>query len=566
MRVIFFGFLSPMTIFPLWLVSAMNGQPIVSKSPLSAAALKGPFRLGSLGPITPQTAVCMAICGLLSACAAPIDLGKDVSAESSKPNAFLEKTLSKDSTPSRAYTANELAPKTQESPAFGGESQSFAWGQTVPEKWWTLFGSDQLNALVSLALEKNPSLASANASLAQAQANYLASYGTLALPNVNTQVSTARERVSQSTSNVPGGSLFNLYNASINVSYTVDLFGANQATLEGQKALIDLQNYQWRAAQLSVTGNILTAAIKEASIKAQIEETQEILRLQEQQLEIMRRQQRLGAIALSPILAQEGLIAQTRASLPVLEKSWELVKSQIAVLSGVLPNEREYPSIRIKDLRLPTQLPTSLPSQLIAHRPDILASQASLNQAVANLGLAKANLYPQINLNGNLGSVATQSNNLFSTPFSFWTLGAGLTAPLFNGGALNAKVSAAKANYEGAYYQYKSTVLNAFENVNDALNAVNFDSQSLKLVSQSEQIAKKSLELSQSQYQLGAITFMALLDAQRTYAQARLNLISAQANRFADTVALIQAMGGEPWEPQKTAQASGHDLKVSLQP
>ena len=280
----------------------------------------------------------------------------------------------------------------------------------------------------------------------------------------------------------------------------------------------------------------------------------------------MRRQQSLGAIGVAPILVQEGLIAQTRASLPALQKSWELVKSQIAVLSGALPNEKEYESIRISDLHLPTQLPTSLPSQLIGHRPDILASQASLNQAVAALGLAKANLYPQINLTGNIGSTATLSNNLFSTPWSFWTLGAGLSAPIFNGGALNAKVSAAKAGYEGAYYQYKSTVLNAFENVSDALNAVHFDSQSLQLISQSEQIAKKSLTLSQNQYQLGAINIMTLLDAQRTYAQARLNLISAQANRFADTVALIQAMGGAAWDPQKITNATVLETKVSSLP
>ena len=145
-------------------------------------------------------------------------------------------------------------------------------------------------------------------------------------------------------------------------------------------------------------------------------------------------------------------------------------------------------------------------------------------------------------------------------------MGAGLSAPIFNGGALNAKVSAAKAGYEGAYYQYKSTVLNAFENVSDALNAVHFDSQSLQLISQSEQIAKKSLTLSQNQNQLGAINIMTLLDAQRTYAQARLNLISAQANRFADTVALIQAMGGAAWDPQKITNATVLETKVSSLP
>ena len=552
-----------MTITLRWLSRAKKAKPMTCKPVKSST---NQVLLGLTPPNSLQTACAIGVCALMSSCATGVNLAQEVNSESAKPKAFLEHTLAKDSNPATAYTPTALPSKTQNSPSFAGESQSFEWGQDIPEGWWEMFGSPQLNTLVRLALEKNPNLAAANSALGQARANYLATYGSLALPNVNTQLSTARERASQATTNVPGGSLFNLYNASINVSYTVDLFGANKAAIEGQKAIIDLQAYQWRAAQLSVMGNILTAAIKESSLKAQIEETQEILRLQEKQLEIMRSQQHLGAIGLGPILAQEGLIAQTRASLPALEKSWELVKSQIAVLSGAMPNEKQYPSIRISDLHLPTKLPTSLPSQLIAHRPDILASQASLNQAVASLGLAKANLYPQINLTSNIGSTATQTNNLFSTPWSFWTLGAGLTAPIFNGGALNARVDAAKAGYEGAYYQYKSTVLNAFENVSDALNAVNFDSQSLQLSAQSEQIAQKSLELSQSQYKLGAINYMTLLDAQRSYAQARLNLISAQANRFADTVALIQSMGGASWDPQKAAVTPMNETKVSSRP
>ena len=507
----------------------------------------------------------LGLTGILSSCASQVNLAQDVSAESAKPQAFLEGTLS-GVKPEQAYSTKPWGSKTQEASTFAGQAQSFEWTRSIPERWWEMFGSPQLNALVSLSLERNPNLAAANAALSQARANYVASYGALALPSVNTQLSTVRERASQATTNVPGGSLFSLYNASINVSYSVDLFGANKAVIEGQKALIDLQAYQSRAAQLSVMGNVLTAAIKEASLKAQINETQKILQLQEKQLDILRRQQNLGAIGLSPILVQEGLIAQTRSSLPALEKSWELVKNQITVLTGALPQGSNYKSIELEQLKLPTELPTSLPSQLIGHRPDILASMANLNQAVASLGLAKANLYPQINLTTSIGSTATQTNNFFSTPWSFWTLGEGLTAPLFNGGALNARVSAAKAGYEGAYYQYKSTVLNAFENVSDALNAVTYDAQTLQLLAQAEQIANKSLTLAQNQYQLGAVNFNVVLEAQKTYAQARLNLISAQANRFADTVALIQAMGGAAWDPQLTSNTSLSGMKVSSQP
>ena len=193
-----------------------------------------------------------------------------------------------------------------------------------------------------------------------------------------------------------------------------------------------------------------------------------------------------------------------------------------------------------------------------------MASEALLNQNIALLGLAKANLYPQINLSANVGSLAATTSNYFSTPFSFWTIGAGLSAPLFNGGALSSKVKAAKSGYEAAFYQYKNTVLNAFGNVADSLKAIETDAQTLKLQSEAEQIAKQNLTIAQEQYKLGGINFMALLDAQKNYAQARINLVNAQSNRFADTVALFQSMGGDEWSPNSTVSMGQKDASQAV--
>jgi NodT family efflux transporter outer membrane factor (OMF) lipoprotein len=258
----------------------------------------------------------------------------------------------------------------------------------------------------------------------------------------------------------------------------------------------------------------------------------------------MHKQLELGAINKAAVLTQSSLVTQTRSTLPALNKSLEQAQHQIAILCGDFPAQSTFRGVAIKDLNIPKELPISLPSELVRKRPDILASEALMNQSIAALGVAKANLYPQVNLSANAGSLATLSNNLFSTPWSFWTLSTGLSAPIFNAGALNAKVKAARAGYEASFYGYKSTVLGAFQNVADALAALEYDTQSYLQQNQNVQLSKDNLAIAQRQYELGAVNLMVLLEAQRNHAQAQIGLINAQANRLANTVALYQSMGG----------------------
>ncbi len=515
-----------------------------------------------------QVGLAIMTLGLLSACAVPVDLTTELQGESAKPQKMAQdlSTDLKSQNAKSAFTRSELPLITEATalPSTAGESQRFEWGQQVPKDWWTLFGSPALNQLIQQSLINNSSLNAARASLQQAQSNFQATYGSLALPNVNAQYSPARERMSQTSSNIPGGVVTDLYNTSVNVSYTIDLFGANKSTIASQASLAQYQAYQYRAAELALTGNVMTSAIRQSALKDQIKETQDILAFQSKQLEIMEKQLSLGAIGLSPVLAQRTLVAQTRSSLPPLEKALDQVSNQLSTLVGSMPNQFDWNALSLSEFNLPKNLPLSLPSDLIKHRPDILASEALLNQNIALLGLAKANLYPQINLSANVGSLATTTSQYFSTPFSFWTVGAGLTAPIFNGGALNSKVKAAKAGYESAFYQYKNTVLNAFENVADSLKAIDLDAQTLKLQSEAEQIAKQNLAIAQEQYKLGGINFMSLLDAQKNYAQARINLVNAQSNRFADTVALFQSMGGDEWSPDATVSVGQKEAIQSV--
>jgi NodT family efflux transporter outer membrane factor (OMF) lipoprotein len=448
---------------------------------------------------------------------------------------------------SRPYTPTPLPAQTASAPGTGGASQRFVAGQDIPAAWWQLFQSEPLDELIRSALLQSPTLASAQAALRQAQETYEADAGWKLLPAVNGQLNGERERASQASTGLPGGQVFNLYNASVNVSYTVDAFGATRRELEGLAASIDYQRYQVEAVYLSLTANLVTTAIQEASLRAQLKATQDVVDAEMKALSVIETQVRLGAVARSNVLAQRAQVAQTRATIPALEKGLAQTRHQLAVYAGRLPGDDGLPAFALDSLQLPIDLPVSLPSELVHQRPDIRASEALLHEASAQVGVAVANLYPQITLNGSLGSQVLKANNLFSGGSAFWSLGAGLLQPIFNGGALQANRRAAVAAFDQARAQYRQTVLNAFLNVANALRALDSDAGALRTQAEAEALGREQLELIVRQNQLGATSYLTLLDAQRTYQQTRVALVQAQATRYADTAALFQSLGGGWW-------------------
>lgn len=437
-----------------------------------------------------------------------------------------------------------------------GMAQRFALAQDIPAQWWTVFHSEALDRLIRSALAHSPSLAAAQAALRQAQENFNAEAGSLQYPSVTGQAGVARQRASQAALGIPGSGVFNLYNASVDVSYTLDLFGASRRTLEGLQATIDYQHFQVEAAYLVLTANLVTTAIKEASLRAQLQATHEVLDAQQKQLLVIEKQFTLGAIPRATVLTQRNQAAQTIASLPALEKSLAQTRHQLSALTGRLPSEAGLPEFELATLSLPQELPVSLPSALVRQRPDIRANEALLHAASAQIGVATANQYPQITLSGSYGSASTVARNLFSSGTGLWSLGASLLQPIFNAGALSAKRRAAVAAYQQAQAQYRSTVLGAFQNVADSLRALDSDAATLKAQAEVESLARESLDLSTRQYQLGGVSYLVLLDAQRTYQQARIALVQAQAARYADTAALFQALGGGWWNRQALAAVS----------
>jgi NodT family efflux transporter outer membrane factor (OMF) lipoprotein len=282
-------------------------------------------------------------------------------------------------------------------------------------------------------------------------------------------------------------------------------------------------------------------------LRAQIDSTREIIDAQNKQLELVQRQFDLGAVARLSLVAQQTQAAQTEALLPPLERELAQTRHQLAALTGRLPSDGGIPTFNLSALTLPEDLPISVPSALARQRPDIRAAEALLHQASAQIGVATANQYPQINLTGSFGAQATELHNLFAGP-SVWSIGAGLLQPLFHAGELEAKRRAAVAAYDQAAAQYRETVLLAFQNVADALRALEADARTLKAQSDAEALARETLNLTQRQFQLGATNYLALLDAQRQFNLARFALVQAQANRYADTAALFQALGGGWWQ------------------
>jgi NodT family efflux transporter outer membrane factor (OMF) lipoprotein len=452
----------------------------------------------------------------------------------------------------QSYTSAPMPSETSAASVKGGESQRLVLGKEIPERWWNLFRSEPLDHMIRLALKDNPTTAAAQATLREAEENLRAQYGAERFPALDMDLSGTREKFTGSAFGQAGGTgiTFNLYNASVKVSYLLDIFGGVTRELEALQSQVDYQRFQLEGTYLTLTANVITTVVQEASLRARIQATKEILSEEEEQYTVVNTQFQLGAASRSDVLAQYTQLSQTRSTLPPLEKQLSQTRHLLAVLLGRFPNDAAaLPALDFDSLELPRELPLSLPSALAQQRPDVRAAEALLHAASAQVGVATANLYPKITLTGSYGSETTALSDLFNPNTMIWNFGAGLLQPLFHGGELIAKRRAAIAAYEQAMANYRETVLQAFQNVADVLRALETDARALKAEAEAADAARKSLDLTKEQFRLGAVSYLTLLIAQRQYQQTRITLILARAARFADTAALFQALGGGWWHP-----------------
>lgn len=444
------------------------------------------------------------------------------------------------------YTMEPLPAATASAAGPGGAAQRFLTGQDVPRDWWKLFGSAEIDALVSEALRANPDVLSAQAALRQAMENTAAQRGSY-FPTVQGSFDASRNlnAVGVLAPNLSSGTaLYNLYTPQVTVSYVPDIFGANRRQVESLAALAEASRDQLDATYLTLTANVVTAAIQEAGLRAQITATEQVIALEREALSVLRRELELGAVAEGDVFAQDAALAQLEGTLPPLNRQLQQTRDSLAVLTGHLPAEFRPLHFELEQLVLPADLPLGVPSQLVERRPDVRAAEAQLHAATAQVGVAIANLLPQLTITGNIGSTATLMSDLFKGGTGFWTIGANATQTLFAGGTLIHRKRAADAALDQAGAQYKSAVLTAFQNVADALHALDTDADALNAADRSVSASQKSLDVARRQLELGSVSYLALVTAEQTYQQAVVSLAQARANRYADTAALFQALGG----------------------
>jgi NodT family efflux transporter outer membrane factor (OMF) lipoprotein len=447
------------------------------------------------------------------------------------------------------YTSHPLPATVTGADVVGGDTQHFVQGRDIPADWWTLFHSRPLSDLVERSLANSPDLKAAQAALTAAHENMLAQRGSY-YPSVSAGFAASREQDPPgSLAPVPSNNafLYNLFTPQLSISYAPDVFGLNRRTVESLKAQEESARFQMIAAHITLSANVVAAAVQQASLKAQIDATRQLVDINTSMVKILRYQLAKGYVGQLDVSAQESQLAQAKATLPPLLKQLAQQNDLIAVLAGRFPGDAPDQSFELSNLTLPQELPVSLPSTLVAQRPDVRQAEANMHAASAQIGVAVANRLPNISLTANAGSTALAMSQVFKSGTGFWNIGAGIAAPIFQGGTLLHEERAAKANYVQAAEQYRSTVLTAFQNVADTLVALQQDGDGVKSAADAADAAKVTLDLSQRQSQAGYANYLSVLSAEQAWQQARIALVQAQANRYADTAALFQALGGGWW-------------------
>jgi NodT family efflux transporter outer membrane factor (OMF) lipoprotein len=430
----------------------------------------------------------------------------------------------------------------------GGGAQHFISDLDIPGQWWTLFRSPDLNELIERALAHNPTLEAAQAALRQANETAAAERGAF-WPSVSGSYSATRSKSSGAAFGVPafGSLLYTLNSASVNVSYGIDAFGGTRRQVEALQAQADYERYALEASYLSLTANIVTTAVSEASTRAQIAATEAIVQAEQQQLDIIGRRVAVGGASRADLAQQQATLANTQTTLPPLRNQLAQLHNQLAAYTGALPAEFDSRPFTLDTLQLPADLPMSLPSKLVEQRPDVREYEALLHEATAQVGVATANMLPQLTLTGSYGGEAAKFSELFNPAAVVWSLAASVTQPLFKGGQLLHERRAAIAAAQEAAANYKSTVLGAFQNVSNSLIALESDADAFKANSDAERAAAESLRLVQAQYKSGGASYTQILTAEETYQNAAVALVKARAQRYADTAALFQSLGGGWW-------------------
>jgi NodT family efflux transporter outer membrane factor (OMF) lipoprotein len=463
------------------------------------------------------------------------------------------------------YTKEPLK-KTTHADVHGGQAQVITYNEEIPASWWRLFHSEALNDLIMQGIRNNPSLESGKATLRRVQENLRAEIGATMTPTVDSQFTAQRERTSLLAAGivltpVPGvppafalSSLFNLFSASVSVAYNVDIFGGTRRHIEAMRASLDYQQFELEATYLTLTSNIVTTAISRAALQSQIDATKALIISHKKHLKLIKNNYKLGHISRLDVLSEEEALKEIEATLPPLKKHLAEKEHALSVYIGLPPSESHLPKLKLRDLHLPEALPLSLPCALTRQRPDIRSAEALIHKATAELGVATADLFPKLNLSANYGYDSSILSSIFNPANKIWDYAGQVSLPILHGGEYLARRRAAIAALQYAKIEYRKIVLEAFQNVADVLRALEYDAELLEKYAKIESVSKSRLILVKKEYQFGKVNMITLIDAKQKYEDAKIKRIQAEANRYADTAALFQALGGGWWNRAKEVE------------
>ena len=449
------------------------------------------------------------------------------------------------------YGAAPIHGETASSVGVAGKAQRFMVGSDIPADWWTLFQSPPLSGLVEEALKDNPDAAAAQAALRQANELYAAQRASL-FPSLQggfdaQRAKNALDTLANPTDLPQSNPYYNLFTAQLSVSYLPDVFGGTRRALEQAKAQATVTRFQLEATYLTLSSNVVVTAVQEASLRAQLAATERLVAVEHELTQTVQGQKGLGTASELDLLTQQTAEGQSAATLPPLRKQLAQTRDALTALLGRLPAQEPSAQFRLEDLHLPEELPISVPSKLIEQRPDVRQAEENLHAASAQVGVTIADMLPQSSISAQTGSTALQISQLFTSYTGFWGAGAALTQTLFDAGALRHRKRAAEAALDQAGAQYRAAVILACQNVADTLHALKADADTLAAADQAERAADRAFDIARQQRTLGTISAVALLNAEQAYQQAVLAVVQARANRYADTAALYQALGGGWW-------------------
>jgi NodT family efflux transporter outer membrane factor (OMF) lipoprotein len=416
--------------------------------------------------------------------------------------------------------------------------QRIDFGRAIPAAWWSLFRCPDLTQTLDAVIASNSTLAAARATVAQAEQTVLAARGGL-WPQANLSAG-----VQRTGSLGAGAPTAGLYSVGPSVTWLFDIFGVTRRTVEQQEALAEAQGYQLAAAHLTLTGEAVSQAVAIAAARRQIATVDEIIASDEKNLDLVRRKFTGGKAARTDVLTAESQLMADRAQISALRQQLSVARHALAVLASRSPAEWSPPDFDLSEFTLPRDLPASVPSDLVHRRPDILTAEAQLHAAGAAVGVATAQLYPSLTLSAALTQQSTAADSLFHGTGNLWTTGAGLAAPVFHGGTLEAQRQAAVEAFNAQLAAYQQTVVQAFGQVADALRALDHDAEFMANARRSLEVADSSLALQRASYAAGKTSVVDLVEAERAFAQARLAFVAAQVQQLQDTVQVFVVMGG----------------------